>query len=318
MATDDENRGSSSRRIGSLISETLTSLSTKGATTPGSPSRAPAAGTTIGPRGTSLPTTTRHGGLGSGTPTALQRRATAMVAQARTGTLQRNPAALLPQSIRSSIAETWVDGDTGYGWDGYVTRYDLTQLPSDQDADLAAAIAEATLEPASEREIVVELGRLRSLTVSREIGADLSLAFAAYTEELRRYPADAVREVLREWPKTQRFWPSMAELVLRLDRLVKPRQALQEALGRGYVPFPDSPDWVPPPTEADKAAVAALLAEHGYRIEPDGRVRPPPQEPLTKRDRERVAAETAAFRLPDADDPRVLARLRQMAETDPA
>jgi hypothetical protein len=43
-----------------------------------------------------------------------------------------------------------------------------------------------------------------------------------------------------------------------------------------------------------------------------GRVILPDEEPITRKDLARVHAETRHFRLPDEDDPRVRARLREM------
>ncbi len=261
---------------------------------------------------------------GSGALTNLQQRAMAVVARAPTGDLHRNPAALLPQCVRSCLAEIWADvdgsgrelgsGGDGYGWDGYVIGYELTAALNGDDREQAIAIAEAALWPATEEEIVRELGRLRALTVSRDIGNDLSLVFAAYTHELRQYPAEAIRDVLRSWPRTQRFWPSMAELIERLDRLVKPRRVLRDALKREYHPPAVSPDWTPPPSEEDKAAVLELLAKHGIEFDEHGRMRPLETEPLTEADIRRVREESGIFRLLDENDPRVQARLREMGE----
>lgn len=184
------------------------------------------------------------------------------------------------------------------------------------EADLVVAIeiAEAALQPAPPQKVLAELTRLRALTVSRDQSTtDLELIAAAYTDELKKYPLDAVVEVLRDWPRSHRFWPSMAELVEPLDRLVGPRHALREALRRGYRKPEVSSDWIPPPSEADKAAVIDLLAKHGFAIdEATGGIRPPEAELMTDADRKRVAEQTAAFRLLDENDPRVQARLREM------
>lgn len=318
----DESRGGNSRQIGNLMPRILSSLSAKDTTTIGSSERATDAETTTGPRGTFSPTIMRPGEHGSATLTPLQRRAIAVVAQAPTGDLHRNPAVLLPPCVRSSLAVIWADvdgsgrelggGGDGYGWDGYVIGYELTAELSDDDRGQAIAIAEAALWPATEEEIVKELGRLRALTVSRDIGNDLSLVFAAYTHELRQYPAEAIRDVLRSWPRTQRFWPSMAELVERLDRIVKPRRVLREALRREYRPPAVSPDWTQPPSEEDKVAVLELLAENGITFDEHGRMKPMEAEPLTEADIRRVREESGLFRLLDEDDPRVQARLREM------
>jgi hypothetical protein len=215
--------------------------------------------------------------------------------------------------VQSSLATKWADGDgDGYGWDGYVLDYELSAPISDDDRDASLRIAEEALRPASEQVIVAELGRLRALTVSRDIGQDLTLVFAAYTSELLKYPPDAIRRVLRAWPKTQRFWPSMSELVQGLDRLVRPRHALRNALRQPYRPAETSPDWAPPPSEKVLAAISDLLAAHGIVADEYGRMRPPEREPLTSAQRRQVRNECAVFRLPDEDDPRVQERLRQM------
>lgn len=41
---------------------------------------------------------------------------------------------------------------------------------------------------------------------------ELNLTITAFAENLRRYPADAVREVLKQWPEDNTFTPSWAEL----------------------------------------------------------------------------------------------------------
>ena len=206
----------------------------------------------------------------------------------------------------------------GHGWNGYVAEYEISCPIADGDFAVAVEIAEAALAPASERDIVRELGRLRALTVSRDIGQDLGLVFAAYTEEFRRhgYPIDVIREVLREWRGT--FWPSMGELRDRMDPLLRPRQTLRDALRRGYQPPVTSPDCVPRPTEEQKAEVAALLAKHGIAVDQYGRLRPPEREPMTKERAAALRAELAAFRLPGEDDPRVQKRLRDMRADEPA
>lgn len=301
--------------IGSLISRIASMPSAEDGEGNASLSKSRRSATIIPPRQRLAPTGTPHGEPGSVALTN-SRRATAVVAAATAGDLQRNPARLLPQCVRSSIVETWDDyHDTKYGWDGRVSRYRVVRPVPEAERELALAITEEALRPMSEKAVIAEFGRLRMLTVSRDVGEDLGLVFAAYADGLMRYPADAVREVLRAWPRRHRFWPAMVELVEQLDVLVAPRQALHEALRRGYRPPATSTDWVAPSAE-DHAAVLSLLAKHGFTVDHTGRVRPPEREPMSRDVRHRVADETRTFRLPDEDDPRVQARLREMGITN--
>ncbi len=191
--------------------------------------------------------------------------------------------------------------------------YEFASEAPQHDLESARSIATEMLRPAHPKLILKELARLRMLTVSRDIGADVELLLAAYTAELRDYPADIITEALRAWPKTQRFWPSLAELTERLNRLLRPRRALNQALRKGYQKPETSPDWIPP-TKDEKTAVSEFLLRRGLVLDRSrGKERPLETEPLTRERRKQIAEETAAFKLIDEDDPRVQARLREMA-----
>lgn len=108
-----------------------------------------------------------------------------------------------------------------------------------------------------------------------------------YTNELRSYPIDAVREVLRELARRQQWWPTLSEVLAKLDRLVGPRRALRTALNsRAPAPAPT----VSPPTAEEKAAVDALLAQHNRTADWE-RGRVIELRPMTARDRQGVADE---------------------------
>lgn len=304
---DDRNPKPGSQPIGNLISRIASMQRPVDGTAAGSerkptPSPTDATGTSR-----STQTGTRLGAPGSGNRTS-------SLPAARTAAipLQRDPGALLPPHVTSQLDTTWETNNTGYGWDGYVSSYELTGPISEEDRVAALRQVEQWLQPAPPQLILAELTRVRALTISRDQStADLELVAAAYADELREYPADAVREVMREWPRTHRFWPTLCELVERLEHLVTPRKALREALRRGYREPEFSPDWIPPSPD-ERAAVEQILAEHGYSIDPEGRVRPPEREELTPEVRRKVEAETRAFKLLPEDDPRVQARLREM------
>lgn len=210
----------------------------------------------------------------------------------------------------------WIDGGLGNGWDGRVVNYELTRPLTEAERLHALGRARAVLLPCSRSRLLAELARLRTLTVSRDPGAaDLELIFAAYADELADYAEDAIVDVLRGWAKTERFWPSLAELTPRLDRLVSPRQALLRAIERGYREPEVSPDWIPP-TAAEKAEVHSMLEKHGLVVDATtGKVRPVEPEVSTAEHLRIAAASLKGFRLPDEDDPRVQARLREMGVT---
>ena len=216
--------------------------------------------------------------------------------------------------MRSSLETTWNDAGDEYGWNGRVIRYELNQPRSAGELAEAIDIAEASLLPMSKREVLAELARVRAMTVSRDISMDLQLVLAAYADELMKYPADAVREVLRGWPRDEKFWPSMSELIARLDPLVASRHALLDGLRRGYREPEVSPAWIAPKpvTDEERAEVEAMLAKYGFVTEAMGRVRQIEQEPLTREKRREIAAQVQSFKLLPPDDPRVVARLREM------
>lgn len=306
---DDQNPKPRSQPIGSLTSR-IVRMQQAGDGTPDGSERRPTPSQT-GASVTKLLTRTgtRHGVHGVGTPRSSLPAPTAKLPAV---TLQRDPAALLPPHVTSQLDTTWEINNTGYGWDGYVSGYALLGPLTETDLTQAVKQVENWLQPAPAQLILAELTRVRALTISRDQStADLELVAAAYADELREYPVDVVREVLREWPRTHRFWPTLCELVERMEHLVVPRKALLDALCRGYREPEVSPDWIAPSPE-DMAAVEEILAEHGYSIDHTGRVRPPEREDLTPEIRRRVEAETRGFKLLPENDPRVQARLREM------
>lgn len=306
---NDPNPKPKLHQIGNLISPIVRMQQLRGGT-PDASERKPMP-SPIGASVTKLLTRTgtRHGAHGVTTRTSSLPVQTVKLPAV---TLQRDPAALLPLHVTSQLDTTWETNNTGYGWDGCVSGYALLGPIAENDLAQAVKRVENWLEPAPPQLILAELTRVRALTISRDQStADLELVAAAYADELREYPADVVREVLREWPRTHRFWPTLCELVERMEHLVIPRKALLEALCRGYRQPELSPDWIPPSPE-DMAAVEEILAEHGYSIDHEGRVRPPEQEDLTPEIRRRIKAETRAFKLLPENDPRVQARLREM------
>ncbi len=73
------------------------------------------------------------------------------------------------------------------------------------------------------------LGRVKLMTGSRErTQADLNAELNAYADGLTRHPAYAVQKVLWEWPDSNRWFPSYADLTILIDReCSKYRQTLK-------------------------------------------------------------------------------------------
>jgi len=223
-------KGRGLQRIGDLIPKIANMPRPEGTTSDGLTTRESGSATDAFATMQPMQTGTQLGEHGS----AMRRNSLAIVATASEGSLQHDPAQLLTPSMRSSLATTWNDAGDEYGWNGRVIRYELNQPRSAGELAEAIDIAEASLLPMSKREVLAELARVRAMTVSRDISMDLQLVLAAYADELMKYPVDAVREVLRSWPRKEKFWPSMSELIARLDPLVASRHALLEGLRRGY------------------------------------------------------------------------------------
>lgn len=87
--------------------------------------------------------------------------------------------------------------------------------------DQAHARVVDTLRPSPEDVVIQALVKCHLKTVSAKIeGADAELMIEAYTEELREFPADVVDGVLRDWAKTMKWFPALAEIYPELQRRV--------------------------------------------------------------------------------------------------
>jgi hypothetical protein len=133
-----------------------------------------------------------------------------------------------------------------------------------------------------------------------------------YFEVFEDVPADLVRlafKRLRASPRDYLPKPGLIRSHIVDDLLNRRRMLakLQLALTRRRDPEPERQ----PPSEKEKAAVDRLLASAtAARAMP--KERSDASGPMTAADRQRVRDELAGFKLPDADDPRVVAALRKM------
>ena len=112
-------------------------------------------------------------------------------------------------------------------FEGYRQAGPIILSPEERDR-VGATVALAT-EPAAPHVVKAELARLRVSTKSRnERDTDLALGMQAYADILADYPPDIVRSVCRAWPRREKFFPAVAELVERLDRAMKSRASLKK------------------------------------------------------------------------------------------
>src|SRR5262245_55466580 len=109
--------------IGSLISRTVSTQRASDGTASASDRKSTPSPTGAVATSRSMPTGTRPGGSGAVTQT--NSLPATIVSMAPLGTLQRDPAALLRPHVMSRLASTWEVNNTGWGWDGYVSGYEL-------------------------------------------------------------------------------------------------------------------------------------------------------------------------------------------------
>lgn len=119
------------------------------------------------------------------------------------------------------------------GWDGVVGDYRVTRYTAEAKAEAAEwrAGMRELCRPLDDRGLLAALVRLRSATMSRTADTtETELALETLADELAPYPADIVLDVLTEWPRRSRWWPTIADLLPLLQRELRPRQALLRAL----------------------------------------------------------------------------------------
>lgn len=56
------------------------------------------------------------------------------------------------------------------------------------------------------------------------------LTLRVYARDLQEYPADVVRQVLRDWPNGSKWWPTWSELREKLEAGVRPRRLMRTML----------------------------------------------------------------------------------------
>lgn len=218
----DDREGQGFRQVGSLIHTTGNLRLRSGST----PTEQPQSSATTGRQSLAARGSSSTGPqLGATAAGSLQSEA---------AETDRQLLASLPPSVACALRERVVDRTTqAYGFDCEFVGYALDRKIQEDDRIATLARAEAALRPAPAEVVKSELARLKVTTKARaEAAEDLALTMAAYAEYLREYPADVVRDALRWWARNEKWWPAWAELKDLLERRVKRRRALAEALRR--------------------------------------------------------------------------------------
>lgn len=226
MAQEEE---SGSRSIGNLTTRIVDMLENAASTPQSRPTPSAMSGT---PRSASTPANSigaQRGELGAGAklPAVIAAALEARDPQAT----DRELRASLPPSVERSLTSIERNWDGPNGFEFKRLGWKLSQPVPVEDLEAAAALVAATLEPCPVPVLMRELARLRAATARRASSEDdEALAFAVLREELAAYPADVVRSALRNHARTNRFFPSLTELIAPCEEAVRERKMLHETL----------------------------------------------------------------------------------------
>ena len=229
----DESRGGGFRQIGDPAKRALASLSQRDAMTSGSSERGPGAEIITSARGMSSPTLTPLGAHGSETLPALSRRISELLAGSDPEATDEAILRSLPPSIASSLSpveRTFID--PVYGYDFELEGYKLQAQPiAEDDLKAAHSLLQRCLSAPSPQVIKTALAKLRAATRSRaEDEGDLAMTMQVLGDECAEYPPDVVRAACLRWMRREKWFPSLSELRDEMQRLVRRRQLIAEAL----------------------------------------------------------------------------------------
>ena len=217
--------GRSGGALGSPTPKSRTNSTVSGIT--GSPALAKAGAKSTG---------TPPSAIGSAEPPMTEVAARTVLATETPEEVDENLLAWLPPSVRSSIASItrWRESPgTGEHNEAYTADYKLRREFGEGDARDALRLAELLNAPSSPSDCAMALGKLRTITVTREVtGEDLILQIGAMTEELCAYPLGVVRDACRAWARSTKFFPTWAELRQLCEERVLFRRALAHELRR--------------------------------------------------------------------------------------
>jgi hypothetical protein len=147
------------------------------------------------------------------------------------------------------------------------------------------------------------------------------MMLGAYIDALRDHPGDALRAALRAWPRTNKFWPTLAEIEDAVSALTNSRRMIERAVNQRRV-TPRSPAPEPErelPTAEEIAEVERKLRALGIPAPEPRDIHTPKfdlDEPTPRQRMRAVFEETKDFRLPEIDSESVQKHLREMGITE--
>lgn len=136
-------------------------------------------------------------------------------------------------SLKPYVECSWRGVPTDDPRTTYAEQRLTVRLLCDRDkfSELRSLLDPAML-PAPHAETVKELARLRALTVARATDMpEMTMVLSAFAEELAEWPADAVLTALRQWPRANKFWPTLAEIIAEIRKLAETRLAIAAEIG---------------------------------------------------------------------------------------
>ncbi len=140
--------------------------------------------------------------------------------------------ASLPPSVRSALRENVREWSGSHGFDFELLGFHFAGAP-EADVRAGLAVLEAIDRPCPLPIAEKAIATLRVRTKARAgDAADTALMLAIFSEDVGDYPPDVVVDGCKGWARSEKWFPAWAELKDYLDRRVKRRRLMAEALRR--------------------------------------------------------------------------------------
>lgn len=130
----------------------------------------------------------------------------------------------LPASLRQLVERETIDEKLDWADDAWRLP---DRVPAEMRPLLPAMIGEyqTAMQPANPREIAVVLGQLAVHFWHPDRPAEHHrMLFDDYISDLSEYPIGVIAEAARDWRRTERWWPKLAELRERCDAILRRRR----------------------------------------------------------------------------------------------